>query len=363
MDISVGGNPSSETVSDYDRAGELQAFDAAKTGVKGLVDAGIENIPRIFLRPPSPNELVHESNNHQNDLQVPLIDLGGKHEEIVDQVRSASETWGFFQVVNHGIPLNVFEGMVEGVVKFHEQDVEVKKEWYTRDVKRKVTFNSNFDLYRSKAANWRDTLSFSMSASENFDPQLLPAALRDAATEYAENVRKLGDTLFELLSEALGLKPDHLKALECAGKCTFVCHYYPACPQPKLTMGASSHSDPSFLTVLLQDHVGGLQVLHENQWADAPPIPGALVVNIGDYLQILSNDKFKSVDHRVLANNVAPRVSVACFFTGSSSVHEKSYGPLEELISEENPPVYKNFTVSENKSSLTPDHFAILSLQ
>lgn len=349
MNISGTEVPPAETAADYDRVKELKAFDDTKAGVKGLVDAGIVNIPKIFIRPP--DELAEELNCSRSHLQVPVIDLIGsdkddRRKEIVDQVHSASAEWGFFQVVNHGIPTSVLDSMIDGIRMFHEQDLQVKMQLYSRDRIKRVRFESNIDLYRSRAANWRDTLTLSMSISDHLDPDEVPAVCRETTFEYIKHVTELGETLFELLSEALGLKLEHLRSMECARGRTFVCHYYPACPEPELTMGVSKHSDPAFLTILLQDHIGGLQVLHQNQWADVPPLAGSLVVNIGDLLQIISNDKFKSVDHRVLANRVGPRISTACFFTGVT-VPPRTYCPIRELISEESPSLYKEFVVSD----------------
>ena len=106
--------------------------------------------------------------------------------------------------------------------------------------------------------------------------------------EYCRQVQVLGRVLFGLLSEALGLNPAHLQRMDCAKGHSILFHYYPACPEPELTMGTTRHSDPDFLTILLQDHIGGLQVLSHNGWVDVPPVPGALVVNIGDLLQVTS---------------------------------------------------------------------------
>ncbi|KAK9905427.1 hypothetical protein M0R45_000151 [Rubus argutus] len=342
----VSGNSSNQ-----ERLQQLKAFDESKAGVKGIVDAGITKIPPIFVRPKE--YLADEDRTYgtvtETQFSIPVVDLAdttGRRAEVIDGVRRAADSVGFFQVVNHGIPKRVLEEMLEAARGFHELPREVKADYCSRDPMRKVKFGSNFDLYQSRFANWRDTL-FCVMGPEPLDPKELPLVCRDITMEYSDQVHKLGVTLFELLSEALGLKPDNLLGLDCAKGHLILSHYYPPCPEPELTLGTSKHSDPDFLTILLQDHIGGLQVLCQNQWIDVPPVPGALVVNIGDLLQLISNDRFKSVEHQVLANHEGPRVSIACFFTLHLYPSSRLYGPIHELLSEDHPPVYRETSLQD----------------
>ncbi|KAL0349003.1 UNVERIFIED_CONTAM: 1-aminocyclopropane-1-carboxylate oxidase1 [Sesamum angustifolium] len=278
IDVSAGDQT-------YDRMEMIKAFDQTETSVKGLIDSGLTKIPKIF---------------------------------IVEQVRLASETWGFFQVVNHGISPTVLDGMIDGIRKFNEMDVKEKRRYYSRDYTRRVRYSSNFDLFASKTANWRDTLS--ISCSDLIDSEELPASCRDNTVEFSDHVKILGKTLFELLSEALGLSPDHLNNMECSKRQRFSCHYYPACPEPQLTLGITKHSDPGFLTVLLQSQISGLQ--------------------------LVSNGRFISSKHRVTVNSIGPRISVGCFFSGPVG-EVNTYGPIKELISEENPAKYRDLLLTE----------------
>ncbi|KAI6678073.1 hypothetical protein NL676_038869 [Syzygium grande] len=121
----------------YDRTCELKAFDESKAGVKGLADAGITEVPRIFVDCPENLRSVLASGDDSH-FRIPIIDLEdivkhpSRRKEVVNEVQSASETWDFFQVANHGIPAAVLEEMLDGVRRFHEQGAGEETILFTR---------------------------------------------------------------------------------------------------------------------------------------------------------------------------------------------------------------------------------------
>ncbi|XP_059636627.1 1-aminocyclopropane-1-carboxylate oxidase homolog 4-like [Cornus florida] len=334
----------------YDRMKEVKEFDESKMGVKGLSDSGITTIPSFFVHPPQ--TLSHLKSSSACTTGIPVIDLSDINSDvhrpkIVQQIREAAGTWGFFQVINHGLPVSVIDETIAAIKSFHDQPPEVKAKHYKREEGRGVMYNSNTDLYRAQAASWHDALQ-SWMGPEPPNAEDIPVVCRREVVEWDVHAKVLGETVMELLCEGLGLESGKFKELTFSDKRLFAGVCYPYCPQSDLTMGITSHTDPGFLTVLVQNQVHGLQVKHGEDWVDVKPLPGGMIINIGDFLQIVSNGEYQSVQHRVVANSSKePRISIVVFFNLSKWKESHYYGPLSELLTPEKPAIYRNFTMQE----------------
>lgn len=159
---------------DYDWEKEVEEFEKTKAGVKGLVDSGVVKIPRFFID-------QSEKSSNVAQLQIPVIDfqeLKTRRMEIVEEIRKASEIWGFFQMVNHGVPMSAMDAILEGTRKFHEQTKESKMEYYSTDMMRKVKFYTILGtLQKSHAASWRDAFSCTFT-DDMLDPAAIPPVCR-----------------------------------------------------------------------------------------------------------------------------------------------------------------------------------------
>ncbi|XP_027096677.1 1-aminocyclopropane-1-carboxylate oxidase homolog 3-like isoform X1 [Coffea arabica] len=345
--------PQSDMTNRNTRLQEIKHFDESKIGVKGLVDRGLESIPSFFIHPypPKPNQKPSPTRKADPNCTpgliptIPVIDFFSPRSTLVDQVRRASSSLGFFQIINHSVSLSSITKILSSMQDFFELPENVKKGYYSRDMSRGAAYLTNFDLYRSEAASWRDTFQMNLSPRppkwEN-----VPVMCREVVVEWDKEVVKISEEIMGILFEGLGLEKSNNKLWEISGGRVMAAHYYPYCPQPELTDGLTSHTDLRLLTMLVQNEVPGLQVKIGEGWVDVEPVKGAILFNIGDLFQIMSNDQYISVEHRVLANPLRDaRVSVAVFL--KPSISDQLCGPFPELVSAEKPAVYRQFTLSD----------------
>ncbi|CAN6936209.1 unnamed protein product [Brassica oleracea] len=157
--------------------------------------------------------------------------------------------------------------------------------------------------------------------------------------EYRGEVRKLASKMMEVMDENLGLPKGYIKKAfnegmeedgeeETAFFGTKVSHY-PPCPRPELVNGLRAHTDAGGVVLLFQDdEYDGLQVLKDGEWIDVqPPMTNAIVINTGDQIEVLSNGRYKSAWHRVLAREEGNRRSIAFFYNPS---YKAAIGPAAE---------------------------------
>ncbi|CAO2198850.1 unnamed protein product, partial [Urochloa humidicola] len=165
---------------------------------------------------------------------------------------------------------------------------------------------------------------------------------RDAMVEYAAAVEVLAFKVLELVARSLGLRPDRLHGFFGDEQTTYMrINRYPPCPRPDLALGLGRHKDGGALTFLRQDDVGGLEVRRRSagggEWVRVKPVHGSLVVNVGDIIQVWSNDRYESVEHRVSVNSEKERFSIPYFF---NPCRHTVVEPLQEMVSEERPSRY-----------------------
>ncbi|KAK4380739.1 hypothetical protein RND71_002601 [Anisodus tanguticus] len=316
-------------------------------GVKGLSDMGLKTLPKQYI------QLLTEQITTSTiivDESVPIIDMSNwdNDSKTGEKICDAAEKWGFFQIINHGIPLEVLDNVKAATYRFFKQSAEEKNK-HSKDnsCTNNVRYGTSFTPQAEKALEWKDFLSlFYVSDEEAAD--LWPSACRDEALDFLRNSDIIIKKLLEALMKGLNVNEiDQTKESLLMGSKRINLNYYPKCPNPELTVGVGRHSDVSTLTILLQDNIGGLYVkkLDSDSWVHVPPIDGAIVINVGDALQIMSNGKYKSIEHRVIANGNNNRISVPIFVNPNPN---DLIGPLQEVIEKNGEkPIYKQVLYSD----------------
>nr|XP_043620392.1 gibberellin 2-beta-dioxygenase 8-like [Erigeron canadensis] len=266
----------------------------------------------------------------ENEFELPLIDLsrlnrgGFETERCKREIAEASREWGFFQVVNHGVPHEILEKM-----RCEQRQAFMKP--FHEKVNGHAGLNFPAGSYRWGTPS--ATCLRQLAWSEAFHVPLTEISTTDGVTglsmtmkQYATIISNLADKVAEILAEKLGQKPNIFKENCMPSMCYLRMSRYPACPVSPHVFGLMPHTDSDFLTILNQDHIGGLQLLKNGKWIDVKPKREILIVIIGDLFQVWSNDVYKSVVHRVVANKHFERFSTAYFLCPSYETVIESCG-------------------------------------
>ncbi|KAF7554847.1 hypothetical protein G7Z17_g2589 [Cylindrodendrum hubeiense] len=278
--------------------------------------------------------------------EVPTIDLSnvrGSDQErkaLAKTIQEAAENTGFFYIKNHGIPKAHIDAAFKQAQAFFSQPTEKKAEVSHKQSKYFNGWSERRETGISPTESRDHREGFSFRYDPKFDPE--PKDL-DAIPEDVKNCLRCEDFVWDRTAHLPEFKEDMVAYWRDS-----VVNYYPKNTEAKDTVidvGLGAHTDLQCFTFLWQDYVGGLQVLNkEGQWIKVPPVPDTFVVNIGDFLMRLSNDRFQSTVHRVF--NYAPedRYSMPFFF--GFNFNEKCT-VLPSCTSEENPPKYEPISCGE----------------
>ncbi|XP_028757977.1 1-aminocyclopropane-1-carboxylate oxidase-like [Neltuma alba] len=253
----------------------------------------------------------------ENNFPVISLDKlnGNEREATMERIKDACENWGFFEVVNHGIP----NELMDTVEKLTKDQYKQCMERRFNEVMASKTLDDNDEI---KDMDWESTFLLRHLPESNISevPDLCEE-YRKVMKEFALKLEELAEKLLDLLCENLGLEKGYLKKVfngssRSSGPNfgTKVAHY-PPCPEPEKVKGLREHTDAGGIILLFQDDkVSGLQFLKDGHWLGVPPLPHALVINIGDQLEVITNGKYKSVEHRVIAQRNGTRMSIASFY-------------------------------------------------
>ncbi|KAI6042658.1 hypothetical protein EDC04DRAFT_908757 [Pisolithus marmoratus] len=296
--------------------------------------------------------------------EIPIIDLANATSgdpalrcSLAADIRNACVTVGFFYVKNHGIPEEVISKVASAAERFFSLPIETKMKLdihassnfkgYTALLAENANLNNKGDLHEAFDFGWEsDETAYSSDGAmvgRNVWPNDLPGFREDLLAYYDAAVR-LGLLLFPLFALALGLPEDFFAD---KGAIARLLHYPPQPPQPMEGVeGIGAHTDYECFTILWQqDDTPALQVMNtDGRWIDAPPIPGTLVLNLGDQLARWTNDVFKSTVHRAINGTGSRRYSVPLFFGTDYNVRLE---PIPGCVSPENPAKYEVVTAGE----------------
>ncbi|BAT81526.1 hypothetical protein LR48_Vigan07g114800 [Vigna angularis] len=284
---------------------------------------------------------------------LPVIDLERlSHDMNMQKVlEEACKHWGLFRLVNHGVPSTLLTQLQDQAKQLFSLSFESKQA--SCNGANPVTYFWGTPALTSSGAplttapqniNWVEGFNMPLPQLSQFQPQLPQLhSFRDSVVEYGEHLSRIGRKLFEAMVNNLDLNIEASSSYVAESTGIMRIYRYPKCSNSNLGLGMEVHTDSSVLSILSQENeVSGLDLLKDHRWLTVKPVSNTLIVNLGDMMQAISDDKYKSVTHRVKLNNERERISL-CYFVF----------PNEDLQIESSK--YRPFTYKEFRAKVQQD--------
>ena len=274
---------------------------------------------------------------------LPIIDITGYstatpelEKELCSKIREACSDKGFFYIVGHGIDqslilellaqMQLFFGLPENQKRAIDKSLSPNDRGYEAIKNQTLEEGTPPDLKEGfyLGAEYADDHQMVKAGRFGYGKNQWPSnseCFQKASNQYINEMTELATSLMSLLALSLNLPKNYFAAFNHEPAVTLRMLHYP--PQPENPLpnekGCGAHTDFGGLTLLLQDHNGGLQVWDRKQeyWIDAKPVKGSFIVNLGDMISRWTNDKYQSTLHRVINKSGKERYSMPFFFTGN----------------------------------------------
>uniref|UniRef100_A0ACD5WC00 Uncharacterized protein n=2 Tax=Avena sativa TaxID=4498 RepID=A0ACD5WC00_AVESA len=286
---------------------------------------------------------------------IPIVDMSKlrgpwpERPAAIHDLGRACQTTGFFQVVNHGICAEVLHGALDAATAFFNLPTEDKSGLVSDDIRQPVRYSTVSEVDDDGEVKIRRHVLKQYSRPLETWIHKWPSEpihYREKMATLAAEMWRLVSELAEAVTESLGLGRGYLASRMDRGFEMMALNYYPPCQDVAGAVCCAPHTDYTLLTVLLASQQG-LEYFHRESgsWRPAPAGSSTLLVHVGNYLEVLSNGRYRAALHRVVSRpGAAARVSVASL---PSFAMDESVEVAEELVEDGHPPLYRGSTLSE----------------
>ena len=301
-------------------------------------------------------------------MTIPVVDLsdftGGDpklKESFVQKLGKAYEEVGFVAVKNHGIPDELIADLYQYVQEFFSLPSDKKRGYEIPELagQRGYTSFGKEHAKGSDAPDLKEFFQYGQTVPENhpLKPEYPDnvsvaevAGFNETLFKAYRAFEKSGKSLLQAIALYLGLDKHYFdNEVEEGNSILRAIHYPPITVEPKSAIRAEQHEDINLITLLVGASAGGLEILtKQNEWIPVTSLPEQIVVNVGDMLQRLTNNKLKSTTHRVV--NPSRDLWHTSRFSIPFFLHPKSamdLSALENCIDENHPKVFEDITAGE----------------